>query len=168
MFPWNMFPFGDKKNMMQNMNPQDIEKHVKELISQAMPQQWQGMFNHDDMMKRAMTMFNSPNQQEPDEPSSSNLHSQSINADVYETFDDIYIRIPINDEEWLKQVKILHTSNQAIIENIPNQGQRHVITLPTLVKRKGTVAQYKDQVLEIRLSKNADINLTEVDVSEKI
>ncbi|QQZ11148.1 Hsp20/alpha crystallin family protein [Heyndrickxia vini] len=175
MFPWNMFPF-NKNNIMKQINPQDIEKQVQNMLSQFMPGKWEGMFNHEDMLKRATSMFQQNTDQNTTN-SETNTATQDqqpqstpteFDVSVFETFDDIYVRTPIKDEEWLKRVKIYHTSNQVIIENIPEVGQRHVITLPSLIKKKGTVAQYKDEMLEIKMTKNADMQFTEVDVAEKL
>ena len=76
-----------------------------------------------------------------------------LNAQVFETHAFIYIRIPIEEEDWLKKMKIFHTSNQSMIHGVPNNDDQHVISLPTLVRKKGTTVQYKDNVLEIRLQK---------------
>lgn len=175
MFPWNMFPFNNKNNFMKQMNSQDIEKQVQNMISQFMPEQWKDMFNHEDMIKRAASMFQNGGQPQSNQASENTQQDQpqpsaspAIDVSVFETFDDIYVRLPIKNESWLKQVKIYHTSNQAIIENIPEMGQRHVITLPTLIKKKGTIAQYKDEMLEIKMTKSADMQYTEVDVAEKL
>jgi HSP20 family molecular chaperone IbpA len=67
----------------------------------------------------------------------------------------------------MKHLKIFHTSNQAIIENIPGCDERQVITLPCLVKKKGAVAQYQDGILELKIPKSIDMQYTEIDVSEK-
>ncbi|MGE8206411.1 Hsp20/alpha crystallin family protein [Heyndrickxia sp. NPDC080065] len=183
MFPFNMFPFNNKNNLMKQMNPQDIEKMVQNMISQFVPGgEWQGGFNPQEMMGRATSMFQNGDQTQQNQTSTETQQqtqsttenqkqpstSTSFDVSVFETFDDIYVRIPIKDESWLKQVKIFHTSNQAIIENIPEQGQRHVITLPSLIKKKGTLAQYKDEILEIKMNKNVDMQYTEVDVTEKL
>lgn len=146
---------------MKQMNPQDMEKSVQGMISQFMPKQWQGMFDHNDMLSRASSIF-PQNEQQPNEPTSSEFH-----ANIFETFDDIFVRIPIQDEEVIQKVKIFHTSNQVMVENI-FEGNRKVITLPALVKKKGTTAQFKDGILEIKLSKSMDLQYTEIDVSERL
>ncbi|MHC8522198.1 hypothetical protein ACPJHQ_14330 [Rossellomorea sp. H39__3] len=66
----------------------------------------------------------------------------SIPAHVFESFDDVYVRFELKDEGLMKKVKIYHTSNQAIIENIPSQGDRQVLTLPCLVKKKGPLPTF--------------------------
>lgn len=175
MFPWNLFPFGSKNNFMKQFNSQEIEKYVQNMINQYMPGQSDGMFNYEEMIKRATSMFQNGDQTQNNQSTGTVFQNQQqsstntgFDVSVFETFDDIYVRIPIKNEDWLKHVKIFHTSNQVIIENIPEKGQRHVITLPALIKKKGTLAQYKDEMLEIKMSKNFDMQYTEVDVAEKL
>ncbi|MED1201545.1 Hsp20/alpha crystallin family protein [Heyndrickxia acidicola] len=168
MFPWNMFPFNkESSNWMGQIKPQDIEKHVQNMLSQVMPDQWQGLFNQDGLMKNASSMFQQQPQGEQQMEDTRGVQQQTIQAAVFETFDDIFVRVPLKEEEWAKQIRIFHTSNQAILENIPSQGERQIITLPCLVKKKGTTAQFRDGILEIKMPKNTDMQYTEVDVSER-
>jgi len=161
LFPWNMFPFNnDMSKLFQQMNPQDMEKNIQNMIAQFMPKEWQGMFDHNDMLSRAASIF-PQNSQQSNNPSPPNLQ-----ANVFETFDDVYVRIPI-EEEMVQKIKIFHTSNQLIIEN-STDGNRETITLPALVKKKGTAAQYKDGILEVKMPKSVDLQYTEIDVSERL
>lgn len=161
LFPWNMFPFNsDMTKLFKQMNPQEMEKGIQNMIAQFMPKEWQGMFDHNDMLSRASSLFPQSNQQ------SNNPSPTNVQASVFETFDDVYVRIPIN-EEMIHNIKIYHTSNQLIIEN-SSDGNRDTITLPALVKKKGTTAQYKDEILEVKMSKSVDMQYTEVDVSERL
>ncbi|MBS4173131.1 Hsp20/alpha crystallin family protein [Bacillus sp. FJAT-49736] len=161
MFPWNMFPFNnDMSKMLQQFNPKDMEKSVQDMISQFMPKQWQGSFDHNDMLSRAASLFPQNNQQ------SNNPPPTSIHPNVFETFDDVYVRIPIS-EDMIQKIKIYHTSNQLIIENT-SDGNRETFTLPALVRKKGTTAQYKDGILEIKMPRSADLQYTEIDVSERL
>ena len=161
LFPWNMFPFNkDMGKMLQQMNPQDMENGLQNMISQFMPKQWQGMFDHNDMLSRASSLFEQNNGQ-ANNPSPTNIHSN-----VFETFDDVYARIPIN-EDMIQNIKIFHTSNQLIIEN-SSENNRETITLPAIVRKKGTTAQYKDGILEVKMPRSSDLQYTEVDVSERL
>jgi HSP20 family molecular chaperone IbpA len=169
MFPWNMFPFNkDSSNMMSQIKPQDIEKHVQTMLSQVMPDQWQGLFSQEGLMKNASSLFQQQPQPDQQTQDSRTVQPQTIETAVFETFDDIFVRVPLKEEAWAKQIRIFHTSNQAILENIPSQGERQVITLPCLVKKKGTTAQYRDGILEIKMPKNTDMQYTEVGVSERL
>ncbi|RLQ95396.1 Hsp20/alpha crystallin family protein [Falsibacillus albus] len=163
MFPWNMmFPFNkDTKNVMKQMKPEEVEGYVEGMMSKLFPGQMQSMFNPDDLMKQMNPFFQQQKEQRPQA-------SSSIDAQVFETFEDVYVRIPVKEDESISHMRVYHTSNQAIIENMPKLGDRHVVTLPSLVKKKGSYAQYKEGILEIKIPKSLDMQFTEVDVSEKV
>ncbi len=172
MFPWNMFsPFlKNGKNMMNGMNPDDIQNYVQNMMKQTFPEDWQGMMNPQEMMNQAAGFGNQGNQgnQQPESESQHTSHSQQpIQTNVFETFEDVYIRMKLPEDEWINQLKVFHTSNQAIFENIPEIGDRQVITLPSLVKRKGASCQYKEGILEMKIPRSVDLQYTEVDIAER-
>lgn len=158
MFPWGMFPFNqdELKNIAEKMNPTDIQSYISEMIKKYI----------SPHMENSSSPYQFHTNNKP--PDSETEKQQKFHVDVFETFDHIFIRIQLPDEETHKQLKIFHTSNQAIIENLPEPGKRHTIVLPTLVKRKGATALVKDLILEIKIPKMDDMQLTEVDVSEKL
>ena len=78
-----------------------------------------------------------------------------LNANVFETHSFIYIRIPIDDEDWLKNMKIFHTSNQSMIHGVPNDDDKHIISLPALVRKKGTTVQYQRRYFRNSSSKTS-------------
>ncbi|WNS73867.1 Hsp20/alpha crystallin family protein [Bacillus sp. DTU_2020_1000418_1_SI_GHA_SEK_038] len=157
MFPWSSFPFNkDMKNMMKQMKPDEVNKYVQSIMDQMMPQQMQGMMNPQNIMPG----FNNGNGQ-----------SQKLNSlpsSVFETHDDVFVRIPIKNEQWLKDMRIYHTSNQIIIEHIPEHEDKHTIILPALVRKKGATALYKDGTLELKIPKNIDMQYSEIDVTETL
>lgn len=155
MFPWSLFPFSkDMKNMMKQMKPDEIEKYVQSFMNQMMPQNMQGMMNPQSFMPG----FNNETKQ--------NQTSSPLSTTVFETHDYVFVRIPIKSEQWLKDMRIYHTSNQMIIEHIPEQADKHTIVLPAIVKKKGASALYKDGMLEIKIPKNVDMQYSEIDVTE--
>lgn len=156
MFPWGMFPFNNDelKNIADKMNPADIQSYISEMIKKYVPPHMEN--------SGAPFNFQTTNNSPPNE-----TEKQKFHVDVFETFDHIFIRIQLPDEETRKQLKIFHTTNQAIIENMPEPGKRHTIILPSLVKKKGASAMVKDLILEIKIPKMDDTQLTEVDVSER-
>jgi HSP20 family molecular chaperone IbpA len=156
MFPWGMFPFNNDelKQIADKMNPADIQSYISEMIKKYIPSNTENSGNPFPFQSNPASF----------QPKS----ESSIHPDVFETFDHIFIRIQLPNEEIHKQIKIFHTSNQAIIENFPEPGKRHTIILPSLVKRKGATALVKDQILEIKIPKMDDMQLTEVDVSERL
>lgn len=152
MFPWGQFPFSDDiKKVSENMNPQEIQSYVHQLLKNMMPS----------------SASPSSNSHEQAQNTSMNETQQSHDAVVFETFDHVYIRIQFESSIDMSDVKIYHTSNKAIIENVKDKQNRQVINLPCLVKKRGAVAQVKNQLLEIRLLKSDDLQFTEISVSEK-
>ena len=157
MFPWNLFPFNkDMKNMMQQMKPEEMEKYVQNIMGQMFPQKVQGMTNPANFMQGTHPFHTQTAE-----------NSKEFQSSVYETHDYVYVRVPIKKEEWLKEMKLYHTSNQMIIEHIPEFDDKHTIVLPALVKRKGSRASFKDGMLEIKIPKNVDLQFTEIDIDEK-
>lgn len=162
MFPWNLFPFNkDSKGKLDQMKPQDIQKYVQEMMDKMMPESLQNMnqnMNPESMFKNFSHVRNSNNE---------NISkAEKFHYMVFETHHYVFVRIPIIDPSWLNDIKIYYTSNQIIIQNIPNPEDKQSIPLPAVVKRKGSAAVYKDDILEIRIQKNSDIQYSEIDVTE--
>jgi HSP20 family molecular chaperone IbpA len=157
------------KDMMKNMNPQDVDHYVKGVMKQMFPSDWQGMQDPGNMMKNMNSMMNGMNEKAYDHSREEPVQSgnEKIPVHIFEALECIYIQLKIPDEELVKNMKVFHTSNQAILENVPTTGERQVITLPALVKKKGSSAQYKEGILEIRIPKSIDLQFTEIDVSER-
>jgi HSP20 family molecular chaperone IbpA len=168
MFPWNsFFPFNkNMKDMMKNMNPQEVDQYVKGVMKQMFPQDWQNVQQPADLMKNMSSMAQNESGRDTREETSTQ-RSANIPVNIFESLENIYIQIKLSDEDLVRSIKVFHTSNQAIIENIPSEGERQVITLPSLVKKKGSSAQYKDGILEIKIPKSIDLQYTEIDVAEK-
>ncbi|MGD6967090.1 Hsp20/alpha crystallin family protein [Rossellomorea vietnamensis] len=168
MFPWNsFFPLNkNMKDMMKSMNPQDVDQYVKGVMKQMFPSDWQGTQDPGDFMKNMNTMM-SGGRNDSEKTDTPHESVEKIPVNIFEALESIYIQIKIQDDDLVKSVKVFHTSNQAILENIPSTGERQVITLPCLVKKKGSTAQYKDGILEIKIPKSIDLQYTEIDVSER-
>lgn len=162
LFPWNLFPFHNNniQKIISEMKPEEIDQYVKDLMKKAFQDNFNGMGNPENLFK-GFSPINNPNSNENDHHSSSKIQSS-----VFETHDYVYARIPIKNEEWLQQLRLFHTSNQLIIEHIPELDDRHTITLPAIVKRKGSTAQFKEGVLEVKIPKNVDMQYSEIDVKE--
>src|SRR4051812_10088255 len=154
MFPWNLFPFNkDMKNKLQHINPDEIDQFIKGIMGNVMSSQsGGGTMNSQDMVNPYRTQ---PTQQ-----------TNTLNSTAFETHDSVFVRIPIKDEAMLKKLQIYHTPNQLMIEHIPEKDQKHSITLPAMVKKKGSSAKYKDGILEIKLIKSYDIQYSQIDVTE--
>ena len=153
MFPWNLFPFNkDMKNKLQHMNPDEIDQFIKGIMGNVMPSQSGGAKNPQDVVNHFQSQ---PTQQ-----------GKTLNSSAFETHDSVFVRIPIKDESLLKDLRIYHTANQLMVDHLPERDAKHSITLPAMVKKKGSSAKYKDGILEIKLIKSYDIQYSQIDVSE--
>lgn len=137
------------------MKPDEVEHFIQDMMGKVLPSQADGPINPQDFMSN----FRSASSQK-------NSSSNEINAEIFESHDMVFVRIPIKNEEWLKQLRIFHTVNQLIIEHIPKVDDKHTITLPAIVKKKGTSAKCKDGTLEIKLAKFSDLQFSQIEVSE--
>jgi HSP20 family molecular chaperone IbpA len=164
MFPWNLFPFNkDIQNKVRQMKPDEINQYVQNIMEQ-MGSMFHPSATHYMNPQDFMKSFHAS---EHDQTAFSNSENKpALKYSVYETHDFIFVRIDIEQEEWLQQLKLYHTSHLLIIENIPETGAKHSIPLPALVKRKGTSAQYKEQTLEVKILKNIDMQFSEIDINE--
>lgn len=153
MFPWNFFPFSkDMKNKLQHMKPDEIDQFIKGIMGNVMSSQSGGTMNSQDMVNHYRPQ---PSQQ-----------ANALNSTAFETHDSVFVRIPLKDESLLKKIRIYHTAYQLMLEDIPEPGNKHSITLPAVVKKKGSSAKYKDGILEIKLIKSYEIQYSQIDVSE--
>ncbi|MBW8350940.1 Hsp20/alpha crystallin family protein [Bacillus sp. IITD106] len=153
MFPWGMFPFNeDIKKLTEQLNPSDVHSYV------------------NDMMKKLMNNTPMDNMLSPQMNNTKDTQKSNneVSAQVFETFDDVYVRLHLPPNISLSQLKIFHTSNQVIIENLSGEGSKQIFTLPSLVKKKGATAQVKNQILELKIPRHDDLQYTEITVSEKL
>ncbi|KMY53395.1 hypothetical protein AC623_04845 [Bacillus sp. FJAT-27231] len=157
MFPFqSSFPSAnDWQKWLKHLHERDVEKYVQNVLSSSLPPSWQMNENEGDRAKnepRQQTI--SPTVEEP----------VSLQSSVFETHEAVYVRIPISDPSLFKNLKVFHTSNQAILEGLPGTASEKVIILPAIVKKKGATAHYKDGVLQIMIPKEVDFQYTEIDI----
>lgn len=145
------FPFkgGLQKWLSENSYGGNINKYVQEMITQSMA--------HSTDNNYVTDIFNEE-KRKPEHTDS------SLNVSTFETHDHIYVRVHIKDESQLSTIKIFHTSNQLIIEGLPFLEEKHVVTLPSIVKMKGAISEYRDDYLQIKMVKKIDLQFTEIDV----
>ena len=154
MFPWNFFPFSkEMQAKLQRMKPEEINQFVQNMMNKM----FQSTSPHS-MNMNPEVLF-----RRVQEPAKAN---SKLHYTIFETHDDIFVRVEIESEEWLQAMKLTHTSNLLILEHIPGWDDTHKIPLPSLVKKKGTTAHYKDGMLEIKIPKNMDLQFSEVDITE--
>ena len=151
MLPF-LFKGGIQKWLNQNSYGGEINKFVQDMITQSMSQSTEN--NH---ITDAMGIFNQ------DERKQEHTNS-SLNVSTFETHDHVYVRVLIKDESQLSTIKIFHTSNQLIIEGLPSLDNKHVVTLPSIVKMKGATSEYRDDFLQVKMVKKTDLQFTEIDV----
>lgn len=143
--------------MTQQFNPNDIEGYVQDMMSKMFPQHMEDVVNNQNPLNH----FNEKNKKGHGKDKKS-----AIQTSVFETHEYVFVMVTIENEEWLKAMKVYHTSNQLILEHIPELNNKQTITLPAIVKKKGSTAHYKDGMLEVRIPKNIDMQFSEIDVTE--
>ena len=148
------------QDKLQRMKPEEINQFVQSMMNKMFQTSLPNMMNlNQDEFMKGFHPFQDIN-------GTSRNQSKKLQFSIFETHDDIFVRIVIESEEWLKALKLTHTSNLLIIEHIPEHEDSQKIPLPTLVKKKGTTAQYKDGMLEVKIPKNIDLQYSEVDITE--
>lgn len=150
MLPFPFFKGGLPKWLKESYFNNDIQKFVQQVVEESI----------SSSMENAKTMEHLQVESEEDHKPA----NDSLNAITFESHDHVYVKVLIKNEEDLRNLKIYHSSNQVIIEGIPTIDHRHVITLPSLVKMKESVSEYRNQFLQIQMRKRNDLQFTEVDV----
>jgi hypothetical protein len=156
LFPWNLLPFDrNTQKKFLEMKPDEIENYVQQMMGKMLQPNMKGMLNPEDWFKEIQK------QNTPDPVKQTN----PLRSEMFETHDFVFVRVPLKDESWLNQMKIFYTSNQVIIEHIPDLSDKHTLVLPATIKRKGAAANYKDGVLELKLHKMVDLQYAEIDIT---
>ncbi|MBA2872865.1 HSP20 family molecular chaperone IbpA [Anoxybacillus calidus] len=162
MFPFqSFFPFKEGiQKWLQQSHAMEIEKYVQDSIAKSIPNSMQMYEHHAEILKKLFGNSEHTNSHTSD----NSTVAPKLDVNIFESLDHIYLKMPIKDSSQLSQLKIFHTSNQAIIEGIPSPEDRHVIPLPSIVKKKGASTNYKDGILQIKIPKRIDFQYTEIDV----
>lgn len=124
-------------------------------MKQAFPDFIQSMMNDG-------TTFHHKNTDEENE----NRETSTVKETLFETHDDIFIRIPIQDEKQIDRLRIYYSLNKCVIDGLNEDSSPHTIILPATVKKKGAKAIYRDQILEIRIPKSIEWQMSEIDVDK--
>ncbi|KXZ18150.1 spore gernimation protein GerT [Bacillus nakamurai] len=152
MFEWNRyFPFNNQfsKETFKNADPKDVESYVNQVMESVFGSDYAGQFPFRDPLSKKTE----PVEAAPPKPE----------IDLFETSDHVFAKIPIEQDE-LDHIRIKHTSHSLVIENSSLSEEKKEIVLPSLVKRKGTKAVYRDGIIEVMFSKQEDYNLSEVEI----
>lgn len=162
------FPFnkgGLPKWLSQNYFNNDIQKFIQE----AMEHSISSSIKNAKLMEAVYTDTGDGQEQVIIEPAAEEQVNQeavigSLKTTIFESLDHVYVKILLTDSTQLKSLKAYHNSNQLILEGIPNQDDRHVITLPSIVTPRDSVSEYRDPFLQIKMKKRNDPQFTEIAV----
>lgn len=152
MFPWNKhFPFNNQSGQLpetfRNMNPKNVEDYIQSVMGNVFGEGFSQQFPYQGNL--------TAKEKQP--------QGNPANAELFETNDNIFVKLPATDDQ-AGNLRIQHNSNQLFIINYPAVGEQKKFILPCLVKRKGTKASYRNGILEIKLMKNEDLQLSEIDI----
>ena len=156
MFPWNLFSKGQNQmpDWMKFLNQSGMEKQMEQLLSMLSPEQLGGFINQQ---------LNS-NEVPEDQPFPDS--NTKLAANILETHDYLFIRIPIKEDQ-LPNLKVHHTSTKVLIFGLPPEPDEKIsIRLPAPVKKKGSKSSYRDGILEIILFKLNESHYSEISIPE--
>lgn len=147
MFPWkSLFPFQQKEigGLLKPFNPNDVEQYIQSMMGKAMQGNFQQPNNNSGVTSSV---------------------DQNEAIEVFETHEHVFVKVKRSEEE-MKDLRVFHTSNQAILSSKEKEEEQTVITLPSLVHKKGCIAKYRDGVLVLTFTKQDDMQFSEVDIRE--
>ncbi|MFC7393539.1 hypothetical protein [Scopulibacillus cellulosilyticus] len=169
-----MFPFSnpnDVQSYVDNMkqpfmqgfpfNGTDIQKMVNDSIQQAFP----------DFLKDPENQQNQQNQQnqsnqQMNRSSQAAGNQSSSNYQVFETHDFVIARIPVDQTDERAHPRIYMDTYHLYVKGLPNDPNGLKIPLPSPVRPKFAKAEYKSNILEIRMLKKGPEPLTEINMDE--
>lgn len=160
------FPFkgGLPKWLSQNYFNNDIQKFIHEVMEQSIS----SSIKNAKLMESVYMGRGDNQEQVINEPEAEQVKQEpddgSLQATTFESLDHVYVKVLLIDSSQLKNLKAYHNSNQLILEGIPNQDDRHVITLPSIVNPKDSTTEYRDPFLQIKMRKRNDPQFTEIAV----
>ncbi|WP_170007125.1 Hsp20/alpha crystallin family protein [Bacillus fonticola] len=150
MLPWKFqFPFQNSTSQspFSNMNTDQFTSYFESMMKQFSPEQMASVL-----------------QQNHTPPNSHSASDSGLQEQIFETHEDVYVRMHIKKREWLEQMRLHYTSNQLIVSHAPEHDDEWTWTLPAIVRRKGAKATLKEDVLEIRIPKSIDYQWTEIEL----
>ncbi|RST72022.1 hypothetical protein D4T97_017325 [Siminovitchia acidinfaciens] len=162
------FPFskgGLPKWLSQGYFNNDIQKYVQDVMEKSIA----SSIKNAKLMESAYMDMGDDEEQVIIEPETKEHGKQesahgSLQATTFESLDHVYVKVLLTDTSQLSNLKVYHNSNQLILEGVPNQDDRHVITLPSIVTPKDSISEYRDPFLQIKMRKRNDLQFTEIAV----
>ncbi|WP_062356663.1 Hsp20/alpha crystallin family protein [Bacillus kwashiorkori] len=160
MFPWNFFNSSKNGfNPFKNLSEQDFHKMMNGWMEQMFPDYLKSL------IEKETELFKTEKQPTKKDKQSEKQSYRNLQEIVFETHDYVYIRIPFEKKEEVRNIKIFYNLNKCMIDHLDSFDGPYTITLPTIVKKKGAKAIYRDKILEITIPKNVDRQFNEIDIS---
>ena len=161
MFPWNQYEnINEYVKQLLNLRPNEIDEFVKNIISSNIPHASNtSNTNEKERDKKTSTI---PNKTVPVEPQKK---KEPLEIKVFESHEDVFVQFPVDKKNDLQAGKIYYNSNQLVIKDIPNIGDKHKVLLPAIVQQRGAKLHFKNGVLQIKIPKADDIQFTEIDLN---
>ncbi len=142
MFPWSMLSKNNQLNdWMKKINETGIEQNFEKIFSR---------FSNDSLK---MDVNSAESQPAP------------TVAEMFETNEFVFIKIPVPSKQMLEQLKISYGFNKLFIEGLPESNEKRTLLLPAVVRKKEAEVYFQDCLLEIKLPKHLDTHLVEIDLS---
>lgn len=164
MFPWNLNGnLQDYIKQFTNVKPNEVDDFIKKILSSHVPFQ---ASPQPDMKSREQKPSTLTNKEPTINPNNSTKHkNESLEIKVFESHEDVFVHFPLKNKNDVKAGKIFYNSNQLIIKDIPNIGDKHKVLLPAIVQQRGAKINYKNGILQIKIPKADDLQFTEIDLN---
>ncbi|HHY74782.1 MAG TPA: hypothetical protein GX497_16460 [Bacillus bacterium] len=164
MFPWSHHEnFNEYVKQLMNLRPNEVDQFIKKTIEDNV------------LNKLPFTPQNNTTEQTRNNTTSAftkkdvtpqaNTKVDPLKINVFESHEDVFIQLPVKHKNDLRAGKIFYNSNQLIIKDIPNIGDKHKVLLPAIVQQRGARIHHKNGILQIKIPKADDIQFTEIDLN---
>jgi|GEM_PF-1708042 len=153
------------------INPKYIQSYIENMQKTFMNDE---TFNTERIQQKVMESLNqflpnffkqgrSPSTPEANSPSSVSRTAEQ--SQIFETHDFVIARIPIEPNNDYPP-KIMMDTYHLYISGLPNQEAELKLPLPAPIRSKNAKAEYKDNVLEVRMLKRRPESFTEINVGD--
>lgn len=163
MFPWNLNGnLQDYIKQFTNVKPNEIDEFIKKILSSHVPFQ---PSPQTDVKSREQQPSTLTNKEAKMTPNSTKPKNEPLEIKVFESHEDVFVHFPLQNKYDIKAGKIFYNSNQLILKDIPNIGDKHKVLLPAIVQQRGAKINYKNGILQIKIPKADDLQFTEIDLN---
>lgn len=163
MFPWNLNGnLEDYIKQFMNVKPNEVDEFIKKILSNHVPSQ---PFPQMDMKAREQKTSTLMNKEPAFNPDNTKNKNALLEIKVFESHEDVFVQFPVQSQNDIKAGKIFYNSNQLILKDIPNIGDKHKVLLPAIVQQRGAKIHYKNGILQIKIPKADDLQFTEIDLN---